>query len=355
MISIETARQQFSPAGVYCNSASLGLPSAATAQAMRGAIDVWQAGTVNAPDYDRHVDRSRQLFAALAHTAPENVAVGSQVSVFSDIVASALQPGDAVLLAEEDFTSVLFPFLAQQDRGISVRVVALDALIDSIDDRTGLVAVSSVQSADGRVLDTAALADAADRHGTRTYLDTTQSTGWLPIDTDRFSFTSCHAYKWLCSPRGAAFFTVQPGLLDTLPVRNAGWYSGADVWSSIYGAPLRLASDARRFDLSPAWLCWVGTAVALELFADVGPDIIGSHNVGLANELRDRMGMRPSNSAIVSVKLPEVTPERITAALDLADVQCAVRAGGVRLAFHLYNAPEDVAAVAKALAPFVHG
>lgn len=349
MTTIDEARAQFKPAGVYCNTASLGLPSRTTADAMRDALSQWQAGRVDAPDYDEHVDRSRRLFAVLAHTTPDRVAIGSQISVFSDIVASSLQPGDEVLVAVEDFTSVLFPFLAQQPRGVTVRCVPLDALIDSIDDRTKLVAVSSVQSADGRVLDTASLADAAERVGARTYLDTTQSTGWLPVDTDRFSFTSCHAYKWLCSPRGTAFFTVQPSLLKSLPVRNAGWYAGADVWTSIYGAPLRLADDARRFDLSPAWLSWVGTAAALQLLVDVGTEAIGAHDIAVANDLRAHLGMDVSNSAVVLVKLPGITPEQITATLDAADVQCAVRAGGVRLAFHLYNDKDDVAAVASAL------
>ena len=349
MTTIEAAQAQFTPAGVYCNTASLGLPSRTTADAMRDALSLWQTGRVNAPDYDEHVDRSRRLFAALAHTTPDRVAIGSQISVFSDIVASSLQPGDEVLVAEEDFTSVLFPFLAQQRRGVTVRSVPLDALIDSIDDRTKLVAVSSVQSADGRVVDAASLADAADHVGARTYLDTTQSTGWLPIETERFSFTACHAYKWLCSPRGTAFFTVQPSLVDSLPIRNAGWYAGADVWTSIYGAPLRLADDARRFDLSPAWLSWVGTASALQLLVDVGAEVIGAHDIALANELRTLLGMDVSNSAMVSVRLPGVTPAQIITALDAADVQCAVRAGGVRLAFHLYNDKDDVAAVAAAL------
>jgi len=39
-------------------------------------------------------------------------------------------------------------------------------------------------------------------------------------------------------------------LLGPLPA------AGDDPWSSIYGGPLRLASDARRFDVSPAGHAW---------------------------------------------------------------------------------------------------
>jgi hypothetical protein len=40
-------------------------------------------------------------------------------------------------------------------------------------------------------------------------------------------------------------------LIDGLTPHYAGWYAGDDPWSSVYGGPLRLASDARRFDVSP--------------------------------------------------------------------------------------------------------
>lgn len=35
--------------------------------------------------------------------------------------------------------------------------------------------------------------------------------------------------------------------------------------SSIHGGPLRPASDARRFDVSPAWHAWVAATPALRL------------------------------------------------------------------------------------------
>ena len=71
-------------------------------------------------------------------------------------------------------------------------------------------------------------------------------------------------------PRGTAYFTISPTLIDDLTPHFAGWYAGDDRWSSIYGGPLRLASDARRFDVSPAWHAWVAAAPAVRLLAQVG-------------------------------------------------------------------------------------
>ena len=57
---------------------------------------------------------------------PDRVAIGNQVSTFTGLVAAALPDGARVLAAEEDFTSVLFPFLAHADRGVRVQTVPLE-------------------------------------------------------------------------------------------------------------------------------------------------------------------------------------------------------------------------------------
>jgi selenocysteine lyase/cysteine desulfurase len=124
----------------------------------------------------------------------------------------------------------------------------------------------------------------------------------------------------------------------------AGWYAGEDPWTSIYGPPLRLARDARRFDISPAWLAWVGTSSALDLLAELGIDAIHRHDLALANGLRARLGQPPGDSAIVTVAAGPALGR-----LHAANVRASVRAGAVRLSLHLHNTDADVDAVARAL------
>ena len=206
--------------------------------------------------------------------------------------------------------------------------------------------MSAVQSADGRLVPGGleAMAAAAERHGCLTYVDATQAVGWLPFQADRFDFVSCAAYKWLLSPRGTAFGVIRPERLAMLRPLHAGWYAGDDPWTSIYGPPLRLAKDARRLDISPAWLAWAGTLPALELLAEVGVDAIHRHDLALANALRARLGLPPGDSAIVTTSL-DGGLER----LQSAGIKASVRAGAVRISFHLYNTDADVDAVARAL------
>ena len=340
------AQEEFEPAGIYVNTASIGLPPRRTVDALNEAIGTWGAGRAEAAGYDELVNRARQRFASLVGTTPERVAIGNQVSTFTALVATALPDGARVLAAEEDFTSVLFPFLAHADRGVQVKTVPLASLVDAIGPGVDLVAVSAVQSADGRLVPGGleALASAAARHGCLTYVDATQAVGWLPFDADRFDFVSCAAYKWLLSPRGTAFGVVRPERLGMLRPLYAGWYAGDDPWTSIYGPPLRLAKDARRLDISPAWLAWAGTVPALELLAEVGIAAIHRHDLALANALRGRLGLAAGDSAIVTVAA-DGGLER----LRTAGIKASVRAGAVRLSFHLHNTEADVDAVARAL------
>lgn len=343
-MDIAIAQTQFPGAAGYLNSASIGLPPTQAVEALHDALDEWQSGQAHAPDYDRPVAQARRLFAELVAVPEDQVAIGSQVSALVGLVATALPPGARVTVPEGEFTSVLFPLLARDDLNLQLEVVPLEMLAESIGPDTDMVAFSAVQSADGRVADLDAITTIAADCGALTLVDATQAVGWLPLDAAQFDFVVAGAYKWLLSPRGTAFLTVRPQLLERIRPLYAGWYAGEEPWESIYGTPLRLAADARRLDLSPGWLAWVGTARALELLVDIGVDAIHRHNVGLANSLLQRIGLPPSNSAIVAVAVePGFDESR------LSGLSTAYRAGRLRAGFHLYNTMADVDRLAAAL------
>ena len=252
-----------------------------------------------------------------------------------------------MLAAEGDFTSLLFPLLAA---GCDVRTIPLERLADAVDSRTDMVAVSAVQSADGRLADLDAISSAAASYDALTLVDATQACGWLPLDAGRFSVVVTGGYKWQCHPRGTAFMTITPELRDRIRPLAAGWYAGEHPWETCYGTPLRLASDARRFDVSPAWLSWHAAAATLDLFEAVGLGRIHEHNLALANRLRTGLGLEPGNSAIVSLDAADEETERLAG----AGVKAAVRANRVRLSCHLYNDEADVDRALEVLTDLIH-
>lgn len=344
------ARAQFRAEVTYLNTATLGLPPRGSVSALDTAIKQWQAGYADPAAYDVPVAAARRAYAGLVGVQPAAVAVGSQVSVFAGLVAASVPAGGEVLTAAGDFTSVLFPFHAQAARGVTVGEVALERLADAVTARTSLVAVSAVQSADGRLADLDVLQQACAATSTPVLLDTTQAVGWLPIDAGRFAYTVCGGYKWLLAPRGTAYLTVQSELLDGLTPHLAGWYAGADPWDSIYGAPLRLATDARRFDISPAWHAWIGAVPALELLTGVGTDALHAHALGLANQFRTGVGLPPGDSAIVSA----VADDKAARLMEDAGIIGSVRANRLRLSFHVSTSAEDVVRAVDVLSGHLH-
>jgi selenocysteine lyase/cysteine desulfurase len=322
----------------YLNTSTCGLPPAPALDAFRRVLDEWRDGRGGPAEWGEAVEECRRLFAQLVRVPVAHVAVGSQVSALVGVVAASLPAGTSVLLAEGDFTSLLWPFLVQRERGLRVRVVPLDGLVDAVDDGTDWVAVSAVQSSSGRLLDLDALRAAARAHGARVLLDVAHAAGWLPLDAGEYDIVVAPGYKWLLGPRGTCFAAVRPDVLPGLVPLAAGWYAGEDVHTSYYGQPLRLAPDARRLDVSPAWFSWGAAAPGLRLLRDVGVERIRAHDLGLADAFRARVGLEPAGSPIVSLPADDAVLRRLAA----AGVTTAGRAGRLRLAFHLYNDEEDV-------------
>ncbi|WP_109472261.1 aminotransferase class V-fold PLP-dependent enzyme [Ornithinimicrobium cavernae] len=335
------------PVPGYLNAATLGLPPRAVVSALQEALGKWQSGQASAVEYGQLAETARAQYAELVGVPTGTVAIGSQTSVLVGTVAASVPDGAEILCVTGDFTSVTYPFMVQAHRGVTVRHVPLSALAAEIRPSTHLVAFSLAQSSTGELADVAAVTAAAAAHGVLTLCDLTQAAGWMPVDAGAFDLTVCAGYKWLCQPRGTAYLTVRLEVAEAIVPNNAGWYAGASVWDSVYGPDMTLAGDARRFDVSPAWLCWLGAAAAGEVFAGLDLAQVRDHDVRLANLLRDRIGAEPCARPVVCLEDPDGTrADRLQA----AGVVCATRAERVRLAFHLWNTEDDVDLVSTAIA-----
>jgi selenocysteine lyase/cysteine desulfurase len=335
--SIATARELWEPTGTYLNTATFGLPPLPAWEALQEALEDWRTGRTSWEKWGDATEAARGSFARLVGVEPSSVAVGATVSGLVGLVASSLPDGSRVLAPEIEFTSTLFPFLVQAHRGVTVRTVPAAELAGAIDETTDVVAFSAVQMATGEVADLAAIASSARAHGALTLVDATQACGWLPLDGYAFDIVVAAGYKWLLSPRGTAYMAVAPERLAEIVPTAAGWYAGEDVHATYFGAPLRLAADARRLDTSPSWHSWVGAAPALALVEEIGVAAIHEHNLGLANRFRAGLGVEAESSAIVFVDVPGAE-ER----LERGGIRAAVRGGRVRTSWHLYNTDADV-------------
>ncbi|WP_457098343.1 aminotransferase class V-fold PLP-dependent enzyme [Microbacterium sp. P5_E9] len=345
--TLASARDEFAGGRGYLAACTVGLPTRSSRAALIADLDAAFGGRPDPAGYSGAVERTRAHFAALVGVDAGRVAIGSQASVAAALIAASLPEGSEVLLPECEFSSIVLPFV-HAGRDLRVRAVPLEALAESISPETALVAFSIVQSATGAVADAAAIVAAARRAGARTLCDATQAVGWLPVAASDFDAVICHAYKWLCAPRGVSFLTVSDRLAAELPPLFAGWYAGDDPWTSCYGHDVDLASNARRFDVSPAWQAFVGAEPALALFAALDPHELHDHAAGLGASFRERMGLAAPQraSAIVTWADPDGCD---LARLTTAGIIASGRAGRARVAFHVFNDDEDVELALAAL------
>jgi selenocysteine lyase/cysteine desulfurase len=331
----------------YLAACTVGLPCRATVRAVRDELDTAASGRPDVAAASRAVEESRAAYARLVRSPLTDVAIGAQTSVMVSLIAASVPDGAEVLCPEGDFASLVAPF-AHAARGIRLRTVPLPDLADAVRPDTWLVAFSLVQSATGEVADAAGIAAAAARAGARTLCDLTQAAGWLPVDATLFDATVCHAYKWLCCPRGVGFLTVTPEFARMLRPAQAGWYSGDDPWSSCYGTGGTLAPDARRFDVSPAWQAFVGAAPSLRMFADADITELHAHTTGLAARFRAGLGLTEPARPSAIVTWPDATGDAL-ARLTARGITASGRAGRARVAFHVFNDETDVDRALRAL------
>jgi selenocysteine lyase/cysteine desulfurase len=313
------AIDQFTGVRGYLAAASIGLPPKAAVAAMRADLDAWEAADRDPMGYD-------------------------QTSTLAGVVAAAAPAGAEIVCVEGDFTSIVYPFM---QRDLMVRSVPLEALAESLTDNTWMVVFSLAQSSNGRIADIPAILEAARAHDVLTMCDATQGAGVHPFDASQFDVTACHTYKWLCSPRGVAFMTIGDRAGTLLRPVNAGWYSGDDPWTSIYGPSIHLATDARRFDVSPAWQAFAGAEHALQLFAGLDIAEVWERTTALGDALCDGLGIPQQHQAIVT--WPDPTGDDVAKLIE-AGIRVSGRAGRLRAAFHLWNDESDVDAVLAVVA-----
>ena len=338
------AIDQFTGVRGYLAAASIGLPPKAAVAAMRADLNAWEAADRDPMGYDPIGESTRGHYARLVNMPASSVAIASQTSTIASVIAAAAPDGAEVVCVDGDFTSIVFPFL---QRGLTVRSVPLESLAESLTDDTWLVAFSLVQSSNGKVVDVPAVLEAAKAHDVLTFCDSTQGAGVHPFDASQFDMTACHLYKWLCSPRGVAFMTVNDRAGDLLTPIHAGWYAGGDDrWKSIYGPQMNLAPDARRFDVSPAWQAMAGAEHAVELFAGLDIAEVWERTTALGDALCDGLGIPQQHQAIVT--WPDESGDDVKKLVSNG-IKVSGRMGRLRASFHLWNDESDVDAVLKTL------
>jgi len=327
----------------FLDTATSGLPPRFVADAMHACVQSWAQGRLQMSTFDAPMRTSRAAYASLIGVDERRVTMGTSVSSSIGLVAASIPDRSRVATLRGEFTSVTFPFAAQAARGVTVTELPSGRLEDAAGE-FDVVAASLVQSADGAVLDVETLRRSVGESGTVSVIDVTQALGWKNIELPWADAVVSVSYKWLLGPRGVAWMSLSERMFDALVPHLANPYAGEDLWSSVYGLPMRLAAGARRFDAAPVWLSVFGAGLSLPWVASLDRAAVEAHAVGLANRLRAELDLATTDSAIVSIP-----GAHIADALQRAGIRASVRGGSARVGFHLYNTDDDLDRLVDAL------
>lgn len=331
--------------------------------ALRGTLESWEEGDFSWRDWDWAAEESRDAFASYAGVAAERVSVLGSVAEGAATVAASLPPGP-IVVADEEFRSTLFPWLAlDPDRNPVVRVPAregitrIEDLVAAIRPGTVLCAVSDTLTSNGVRPDFARLREATDAVDARLFVDLTQSFGVLSFDFDALApdFVAVHGYKWMLCPRGAAWMVTRADRLAELSPLLPSWKSTAPPFG-YFGGELELPADASRIDTSPAWFAWIGSLAAIELLARLDRAAVHAHTTALAarwwEEARE-LGYTPvAPEQTTHISVVDIgTRDLPTLAARLADRGVKAQLAGTRLRIgvHYFNDESDIARTLDAM------
>jgi len=327
------------------------------------SLGEWLSGAFDWAEWDTAADTARFAFAQYAHVDPSSVATLSSLAEAAATTIRSVEPGKAIVVAEDEFRSVLFPALNHAAaHSISIDVVArtpgrsrTDSLVDAIDGSTGLVLVSEVLTNDGERVDLNRICDAAHSNGARVFANLTQTLGVLVSDLSQHpaDFIAAHGYKWMLCPRGTTWLVADPTLEELGPL-TPSWKTASP--QRYFGGPYTESPTLTRCNSSPAWLSWIGACSALDLLRKI-PERSGSHHclelaAAFENSVQNldfSILNRGAPSHIVVAVPPPGRTVSVAALRDHGVRATVTENSAVRVGFHYFNSAADVFASIDAI------
>ena len=311
----------------------------------------------------------------LVGAAADSLSMHENVSTAHAVVMSTLDPPgsrDTIVCTAGDFPSMIYQFRAQQSLGFRLSVVPAEPdftvdesrVVDAINERTALVAVSHVLFRSSYILDPRPIVARARQVGAPVLLDLYQSAGIVPVDVTALGvdFAAGGCLKWLCGGPGNAFLYTRPDRLASLRPRLTGWFAHPDPFAFAIDEFEAPADGRRMLNGTPAIPAYYAALPGLRIVADVGIARIRTASRALTAALLDgvdRHGFRTIASrdpdrlaGTVAVDVPDAL--RVARTLNARDFVVDYRPGvGIRVSPHFYNTRDEVDAVLEEIAKIV--
>ena len=357
----------------YLVSNSLGAMPRAVPERLAEYVDQWSELGVRAWAngwWEMPVSVGDEIAPLIGAGAGE-IAMLPNVTIAQTSVLSALDYSngrDTIVMTDLDFPSVRYVYDQLATR-LGARIVVVPSedgvsidtqrLLDAIDERTKLVAISHVLFRSAYIVDADAVCKRARDVGALVSLDAFHSVGVIPVDVKALGvdFLSGGVLKWLCGGPGGAFLYVSPEASKSLAPSFTGWQA--------HERPFGFESEMHY--AGHAWRWLNGTPSIPSLFAAIeGPRVVRRAGVDRIREKSMRQTARLIDLADArgyKVTAPRNPAERggtvafdvpysygVAQALLARDVIVDYRPNaGIRVGPHFYTSDDELDLVVDAI------
>jgi len=321
------------------------------------------------------MDRARELFGALIGASGENIALVGATSYGAALAAKSitLAQGQNVVVIEDQFPSNYYSWeMLAKENNAHLNVVArpadanwTDAILNAINDNTGLVALPNCHWSDGSLIDLEKIAPKVHEIGAAFVLDTTQSTGVKKLDVKKLDpdFLMCSGYKWLLGPNSCGFLYVADRRLNSEPFeQNHSARSTSTPMALAMAYTSKYKPGARRFDHGGAntVILQPGINKALEQINDWGQDNIHNYMVKLIDKMADMADARGFQMPAKQFRIGHFIGLSSNKNLDLdleakmaaKNIHISLRVNKIRISPYVFNNESDIDLLFDALDEF---
>ena len=270
------------------------------------------------------------------------------------------QEGDNVVTTNLEFPSVAYAWKNLRPHGVEIRLVPHSNwtvketdLLQAIDERTRVLAISHVSFYTGQCLNLEQLSAGIRNSQTLLAVDATHSSGVIEVNAELTDLTVSSSYKWMLGTHGVAPCYFSERAETETKVTCFGWHN-LSVWPEQGAERLTNAPEKPMPDKlepgNPAMLVVMHLNQALAILLSIGITKISDHARSLSKQVSD--GLKDIGFKVISPQnynsrsgntcFQSSSATTIQNQLAKRGILCWGEYGRVRISTHLYNGSNDV-------------
>ena len=337
--------------GIYADTAATGLMFEQQLEwRRRHDMELQQLGSALWPEHNRLLDGIRKSARHFFSAEEAEVALLPNFSLGLNLLLENIDPKTGVLLLEDDYPSVNWPF---EQRNFEVFYVKPDQnmehkILDLLRSKNiGIIALSLVQWLNGVKIEMEFLKEVKKEFPSLIIIaDGTQFCGAFDLNfsDSGIDLLGTSGYKWLLGGYGNGFMLISKSISSRIKVSSVGFNSAEGDLHAKYRIPFYKQLEPGHLDS----LNFGSLLCSLEFLSNIGMDRIEGQNRSLSEKALAQFGNLGLLEKEVLLRNGHGTIFRLIANRKLFehllrnDVRCSWRAEGIRLSLHFYNTEQEI-------------